>query len=133
MKDGTLTRRGKVVYRSKRNLRDRERHVFRPADLIRIGKKVLPQIDGSLVVGDLDPSTGIRDVSPLVADLQYLAHHSIEALRTMSLHVGASAEAIAFKLLQTGVKNQTENLYKMAFNFLNDIVTEDPSGNSETD
>jgi hypothetical protein len=57
VKDGTLTRRGKVVYRSHRSKRDRVKRTFYLPDVYRIVLQVYPRIDSTYLL-QRDPALG---------------------------------------------------------------------------
>jgi len=50
--NGILTRKGKVVYRSHRNVRDRVKHTFRLSDIRRICPKVYEDMDPTFFLNE---------------------------------------------------------------------------------
>ncbi len=52
--DGVLTRRGKVVYRTHRNKRDRVKHIFRLPDAVRVFRSVAPDLDSTYFINDTE-------------------------------------------------------------------------------
>lgn len=54
MVEGTLTRRGKVVYRTHRSKRDRVKHTMRLSDIVRMVPKVYEDLDPTYFLNETE-------------------------------------------------------------------------------
>lgn len=78
MVSGILTRKGKVVYRTHRAKRDRVRHNFYLADVLRIWRQVAPRLDSTYFLSDNQIDKGapnldmLFDIFEITSDVLYM-------------------------------------------------------------